>query len=103
MSQQTRRLSLPLVLIALGVIFLLINSGILSSDVLQRLADLWPLLLVILGLQLVFSHLLGPRRGQLVGLAAAVIIVVAAIAYAIVAPAVPANTQQQESSGLIQA
>ncbi len=102
MSQRTRRRSLPLVLIALGVIFLLINTGVVSSDVLQRLADLWPLLLIILGLQLVFSHMLGPRRGPIAGLAAAAIIVVAAIIYAIVAPAIPASTQQQESSGLIQ-
>jgi hypothetical protein len=103
MSQRTRRLSLPLVLIALGVVFLLINLGVVSGDVLQRLADLWPLLLIILGVQLVFNHLLGPRRGQMAGLATAAIIVVAAIVYAIVAPAVPASTQPQESSGLIEA
>ncbi len=101
MHQRTRRLALPIVLIALGVIFLLINSRILSSDALQRLSDLWPLLLVILGLQLVFTHVLGPRRGQIAGLAAAALIVIAAVAYAIVGPPVPAGTQQQESAQLI--
>lgn len=95
-----RRLSLPIVLIALGVIFLLINTEVLSSFVLQRLADLWPLLLIILGLHLVLTHLLGPRRGQIAAFAAAVLIVVAAIVYAKVAPAVPAGMQQQESSQL---
>jgi membrane protease YdiL (CAAX protease family) len=98
MKQRTRRLALPIVLIALGVIFLLINSRILSSEALQRLGDLWPLLLVILGLQLVFTQLLGPRRGQIAGLAAAAIIVIAAIAYGIAGPPVPASTPQQESA-----
>jgi hypothetical protein len=100
MTQRTSRLALPIVLIVLGLIFLLINSGILSSDALQRLADLWPLLLVILGLQLVLNHLLGKRRGQIAGLAAVAVIAIAAITYAIVAPPVPAATPQQESSAL---
>ncbi|HSO93523.1 MAG TPA: DUF5668 domain-containing protein [Candidatus Dormibacteraeota bacterium] len=100
MSHRNSRLTLPVVLIALGLIFLLINTKVLSSDALQRLADLWPLLLVILGLQLIFRHLLDPRRSQIAGLAAAAIIVVAAFAYAIVGPPVPADTQQQDSSAL---
>jgi amino acid transporter len=100
MRQQHARLTLPVVLIALGLIFLLINSKVLSSEGLQRLADLWPLLLVILGLQLVFRHLLDPRRSQIAGLAAAGIIVVAAFAYAIVGPPLPAGPQQQDSSAL---
>jgi hypothetical protein len=100
MSRRSRQLALPIVLIAIGAVFLLINTGVLSSDALQRLADLWPALLIIFGLQLVFTHLLGPRRGQIAGLAAAVVIAAAAITYAIVAPAVPATTQQPESSAL---
>ena len=100
MEPRSKRLTLPVVLIALGLIFLLINTRVLSSDALQRLSDLWPLLLVILGLQLVFRYLLDPRRSQIAGLAAAAIIVVAAVAYAIAAPPLPSSTQQQDSSAL---
>lgn len=100
MSARDSRLTFPVLLIAIGLIFLLINSKVLSSEALQRLAQLWPLLLVILGLQLVFRYLLDPRRSRIAGMAAAAVIVVAAFAYAIAGPAVPADTQQQDSSAL---
>ena len=56
-----RGLLFPLLLIGIGVIVLLVNTGVLSQDALQRLGALWPLLLVILGLQLILNHTL-PRR-----------------------------------------
>ena len=82
-----RGLLFPLLLIGIGVIVLLVNTGVLSQDALQRLGALWPLLLVILGLQLILNHTLPRRQATWVGLAATVIIVTTAVLYASLAPA----------------
>ncbi len=94
-----RGLLFPLVLIAIGVIVLLANAGVLTSEALQRLGDLWPLLLVILGLQLILNHTLPRQQATLVGLAATVVIVIAAVVYAALAPAAPFGAREADSSG----
>src|SRR6266853_4097114 len=95
---RNRGLLFPLLLIAIGAIVLLANVGVLSSDVLLRLGDLWPLLLVILGLQLILNHTLPRQQATLIGLGATVVIVVAAVGYAALAPAVPFGDRQANSS-----
>src|SRR5437764_7317057 len=95
---RNRGLLLPLVLIAIGIIVLLANTGVLSAEALQRLGDLWPLLLVILGLQLILNHTLPRPQATLVGVAATVVIVIAAIAYAALAPTAPFGTRQANAS-----
>ena len=95
---RNRGLLFPLVLIAIGVIVLLANTGVLSAEALQRLGDLWPLLLVILGLQLILNHTLPRQQARLIGLGATAIIVIAALVYVALAPAAPFGTRQAESS-----
>jgi hypothetical protein len=95
---RNRGLLFPVVLIAVGIIVLLANTGVLSPQALQRLGDLWPLLLVILGLQLILNHTLPRQQATLVGLGATVIIVVAAVAYAVLAPATSLGTQRIDST-----
>jgi hypothetical protein len=95
---RNRGLLFPLVLIATGAIVLLANIGVLSSDALLRLADLWPLLLVILGLQLILNHTLPRQQATLVGLAATIVIVIGAVAYAALAPTASFGTRQTTSS-----
>lgn len=95
---RNRGLLFPLVLIAIGIIVLLSNTGVLSSQALERLGDLWPLLLVILGLQLILNHTLTRQKATLVGLGATAIIVVAAVAYAALAPAAQFGNQRFVSS-----
>jgi len=95
---RNRGLLFPLVLIAIGVIVLLVNTGVLSPEAVQRLGDLWPLLLVILGLQLILNHTMPRQQATLIGLGAAAVIVVAAVAYATLAPAAPLGTQHFDSS-----
>lgn len=51
----------PLVLIALGLIFLFQNTGFLTGDVWSQLAPYWPVILIIMGLDGLF------RREGLVG------------------------------------
>lgn len=98
MTHRTRGLVFPVLLIAIGVIFLLFNTGVLSPEALQRLGDLWPLILVILGLQLVLNHLLPRAQAQIAGLVAAALIIAAAVVYAVLAPVAQVGTQHQESS-----
>jgi cell wall-active antibiotic response 4TMS protein YvqF len=95
---RTRGLLFPLVLIAIGVIVLLVNTGVLSQDALQRLGDLWPLLLVILGLQLILNHTLPRQQATLVGLAVTVVIVIAAVLYATLAPATSLGARSADVS-----
>jgi hypothetical protein len=94
---RSRGLLFPLVLIAIGAVVLLSNTGVLSSDALLRLGDLWPLLLVILGLQLILNHTLPRQQATPVGLGATVVIVVAAVAYAAMAPTTAFGTRQANS------
>ena len=95
---RNRGLLLPLLLIAIGAIVLLANVGVLSSDALLRLGDLWPLLLVIVGLQLILNHTLPRQQATLIGLGATAVIVIAAVAYATLAPATTFGTRQANVS-----
>ena len=99
-----RGLFFPVALIAIGIVVLLANTGVLSTQALERLGDLWPLLLVIFGLQLILNHTLPRQQATLVGLAATVVIVVGAVAYAVLAPATSFGTQrigsQEQLGGL---
>ena len=91
---RNRGLLFPLVLIAIGAIVLLANTGVLPSETLLRLGDLWPLLLVILGLQLILNHTLPRQQATLIGLTASLVIVIAAVAYAALAPGATLGTRQ---------
>ncbi|HEX9097735.1 MAG TPA: DUF5668 domain-containing protein [Candidatus Dormibacteraeota bacterium] len=95
---RNRGLFFPLVLIAIGIIVLLANAGVLSPQALERLGDLWPLLLVILGLQLILNYTLPRQQARLIGLGTTAVIVVAAVAYAALAPAAPFGIQRFDSS-----
>jgi hypothetical protein len=91
---RTRNLLLPLALIAIGALILLANLGVLSTEALQRLADLWPLILIIIGVQLVLNHVLPRPQATAIGLAVTAVIVIAAVAYAALAPKNAAATQR---------
>lgn len=46
----------PLILISVGVIFLLRNTGVLSGDFLNSLLPFWPLILVLMGLDSIYRR-----------------------------------------------
>jgi len=95
---RNRGLILPLILIGIGVVVLLANTGVLSQQAVGRLGDLWPLLLVILGLQLILNHMLPRRQATLIGLAVSAVIVIGAVAYATLAPAPSVGAQKVDAS-----
>ena len=53
----------PAILILTGVLALVAETGAISGERLLRLADLWPVILIVIGLELVNRRVLqGPRR-----------------------------------------
>lgn len=70
-----RSLFWPIVLIAVGVIWLLGNLGVISGTNLVVLFRLWPLLLIVVGLDLLFGRQ-SPVIGALIGVGAVVVIIV---------------------------
>lgn len=65
----------PLLLIALGIVFLLSNFGAISGISWLAVASLWPLLLILIGLDVAFA-----RRWPLPALAAEVLVIAAGLA-----------------------
>jgi hypothetical protein len=71
----------PLLLIALGLIFLLQNFGFISGVSWRAVASLWPLLLVLIGLDIAFA-----RRWPVATLAAEVAVIAAGLALVAYSP-----------------
>lgn len=98
---RSRSLFWPAILILIGVIALLVNAGAISSDRLYRLADLWPVILVVIGLELISRRALQGAAGDL---AAVLIVLVAAggaIAYVAVGPSIPGGSQTLDASDAV--
>ena len=78
----------PIILIALGVIFLLNNLGIVDVNIWAVLARWWPLILIAIGVEL----LLGNRRRGATGVAVLIVGILVVIGLSLVVP-------QQEPAG----
>jgi hypothetical protein len=88
---------LPLVLIVAGVLALLINFGIVSADQLLRALDLWPAVLIVLGVIIIFRAWL-PRLVVPVALLLTVLLVLGVFAYTTLLPATRVATAQSDYS-----
>jgi hypothetical protein len=82
----------PLILIFLGAIFLLQNTGYLPSNFWMNLWKLWPLVLVLIGIELLLSHRI-PWLA-LAGLAAIVLVIGAAVTSMTVPPLSSDNSSE---------
>ena len=71
----------PLLLIALGLVFLLENYGFISGVSWLAIASLWPILLILIGLDIAFAG-----RWPLATLAAEVLVIAAGLALVAYAP-----------------
>jgi hypothetical protein len=90
----------PAVLILAGVIALLANAGLISADRLTLLADMWPVILIVIGLVLIVQRRF---QGAAADLAALLIVLVAAggaLTYAALAPN-PGTTHPLDTSAAI--
>jgi hypothetical protein len=91
----------PAILILVGVFALLVNAGLVPVERLDRLADLWPLILVVIGLELVVRRAL---QGAAAEIAAALIVLLAiggAAAYVALGTSIPTGTQTLDASGKV--
>jgi hypothetical protein len=93
-----RSLVLPLILIGIGVVALLANLGLVTADAIDRAVSLWPLLLVLVGAELIVYRLLRPASATVAGLALFVLLLVAVVAYAAVGPRVPSGGRSLDTS-----
>jgi hypothetical protein len=76
----------PAVFIVVGVIALLANAGAFSADRLFLLADLWPLILIVVGLEILARRALHGPVGEAAALLIFVVAGVGALAYVALAP-----------------
>ncbi len=75
-----------LVLVLIGGLALLFNLGLLLPEQLSRVVGLWPLLLILVGLQIVLARLL-PRTAAAISLSIlAFLIVAGSVGYVVTAP-----------------
>jgi hypothetical protein len=91
----------PGVLILVGVVALLVNAGVIPTDRLYRVVDLWPLILVVIGLELIVRRAL---TGAAAELAAALIVLLAAagtVAYVATGQPIAGGTQTMDVSGAL--
>lgn len=91
----------PAVLILIGVFALLVNAGLLPVERLNRLIDLWPLILVVIGLELIARRAVQGIQGAI---AAALIVLLAlggAVAYVALGPTVVGGTHSLDTSDTI--
>src|SRR5438045_3706693 len=92
---RSRALFWPGVLILVGAFALLINLNLVPTDRLYLLGDLWPVLLIVLGLVLLVRR--SPLPARAATAAVAVILVAALVGaglYVALAPAIPGGTHQ---------
>jgi hypothetical protein len=76
----------PAVLILIGVIALLANAGFISSDRLALLVDLWPVVLIVIGLEIIARRGLQGASGDVAAVLIVLIAAGGAIAYVALAP-----------------
>ena len=98
MRRGYRSLFWPGILILIGVFALLVNVGFVPVERLDRLVDLWPLILVVIGLELIVRRSL---QGPNAEIAAALIVLLAiggAAAYVALGRSIPTGVQTLDAS-----
>lgn len=88
----------PAVLILVGIVALLVNTGQISLDRLILLTDLWPLILIVVGLELIVRRSVHGPTGDIAAALIIVLAIVAAAGYVAIAPN-PVATQSLTASG----
>src|SRR3989442_974343 len=79
----------PAILILGGVVALLVNTGQIPVDRLYQLVNLWPVVLVVIGLELIIRRTVHGLTGDVAAALIVLIAVVGAAAYVTVGPPPP--------------
>lgn len=92
--RQYRSFFWPGLLILVGILALLANINVISVERLDRLTDLWPVILVVIGLLLIVRRTPMPPATEAIAAALILLVAVAgAVTYVALGPAVPGGTQ----------
>ena len=86
-NPQVRSFFWPILLVGVGIIWLLRNLGFIPQFSLGAILQFWPLLLIVLGLDILFS-----RRFPWIGTAVGLIAVAAIVVYLVSGPSLGLNT-----------
>ncbi len=76
----------PALLILAGIVALLVNTGRISADRLGELWNLWPVILILIGLELIIRRSVHGRSGEIAAALIALLAIGGAVAYIAVAP-----------------
>ena len=76
----------PAVLILIGIFALLVNAGAITTDRLNLLGDLWPLILIVIGLEILARRGLPGQRGDVAAVLIVLLAAGGAVAYVAFAP-----------------
>ena len=76
----------PAILILAGILALLANIGVLSADRLSKLGDLWPLVLIVIGLELIARRAFQGPAAEMAGALIVILAVGGAVAYVALGP-----------------
>ena len=75
-------LVLPAILVAIGVVALLVNAGLVPAQALARLVDMWPLVLIVIGIDMVLRATTRPAAAARLGLVTVAVACAVALVYA---------------------
>jgi hypothetical protein len=78
---------LPVLLLVSGIVALLANVGAITWDQVNRLGDLWPLVLILFGMYLILGVTVTPRTRDLVIALLVIVAAAGAVAYIAAGPA----------------
>jgi hypothetical protein len=76
----------PAVLILIGVFALLVNAGVITTDRLNLLGDLWPVILIVIGLEILARRGLPGQAGDVAAVLIVLLAAGGAVAYVALAP-----------------
>jgi hypothetical protein len=85
-SRRYRGFFWPAVLILIGVVALLANAGLISTERLALLTDLWPVVLIVIGLEIITRRGLQGAAGDVAAVLIVLIAVIGSLAYVALAP-----------------
>ena len=88
----------PAFLIVIGIIALLVNSGVISADRLYLVLNLWPVILIVVGLELFARRVFQGPTGQVAAVLIVAVAMAGAIAYVAVAPSAGGGTHTLDAS-----
>ncbi|OLE81061.1 MAG: hypothetical protein AUG06_02300 [Actinobacteria bacterium 13_1_20CM_2_65_11] len=91
----------PAALILVGVFALLINARVIPVERLDRLLDLWPLILIVIGLEIVVRRALHGGAAELAAVLIVLLAIGGAAAYVALGPATLAGGQKLDAAGKV--